>query len=198
MFFSFLFNKQNRVTSILSLFYIVLGVLFCIIPLQMLSFLESTLCFLFLAYGGVILFAYSLSSVVLNNRMLMLSAILAVILGVLLLFVRSFLLLALAVCLLLLAITKILVLKKFEINNWYKYCLLSLLIIEICAFITLVVFFILNDLKMISMIIIGICLIFEFLVNAVTMYINYRNYKTINRVETDEDEKLDNEKESTD
>ena len=164
----------------------------------MLSFLESTLCFLFLAYGGVILFAYSLSSVVLNNRMLMLSAILAVILGVLLLFVRSFLLLALAVCLLLLAITKILVLKKFEINNWYKYCLLSLLIIEICAFITLVVFFILNDLKMISMIIIGICLIFEFLVNAVTMYINYRNYKTINRVETDEDEKLDNEKESTD
>lgn len=53
------FKKENLKNSILSLVYLVFGLMFCILPVKMFNFVESALCFMLLIVGIVGILIYS-------------------------------------------------------------------------------------------------------------------------------------------
>lgn len=55
-----LFKKENLKKTILTLGYLVLGVLFCLMPKRMYNFVEFLLCYLLLAAGIICIVIYSL------------------------------------------------------------------------------------------------------------------------------------------
>ncbi len=55
-------KKENLKKSILCLVYLILGVMFCIMPVKMFSFVESTLCFVLLIVGVIGILSYSILS----------------------------------------------------------------------------------------------------------------------------------------
>lgn len=57
-----LFKKENLKTTILTILYLFLGVLFCILQVQMYHFVESVLCILLLGAGVVSISIYALMS----------------------------------------------------------------------------------------------------------------------------------------
>ena len=158
----FLFEKENRTTSILSIVYAVVGLLFCILPNFMRDKFETIFCILLLAYGSVMMFSFCVSSVVFKNKIIMITATLSIVFGLLLLFVRSFFVLALGLCILILAIFKVMVLKSVaNSKNLIWYVWLALTIIYFIVIATVIVFFAINKYLNISMVLIGVCLIFE-------------------------------------
>ncbi len=172
---SFLFDRQNRRSTIMSIIYFVVGVLFLILPNIMMSTFETIVCFSFLAYGGVVMFAFCISSVVGQNRKLIFSAVLAILIGILLLFVRSFFVMALALCMLILIIFKSLVLTnsaEYKNLNWYIW--LASTILQGIATIIVIIFFALNQFINISMMLIGFCLIIEAVVGTILLIKNQR------------------------
>lgn len=56
------FRKENLKKTILSLVYLVFGVLFCVMPNKMFNFVESALCFVLLVVGIVGILVYSVMS----------------------------------------------------------------------------------------------------------------------------------------
>jgi len=56
------FRKENLKKTILSLVYLVFGVLFCVMPSKMFNFVESALCFVLLVVGIIGILVYSLMS----------------------------------------------------------------------------------------------------------------------------------------
>ena len=56
------FRKENLKKTILSLVYLVFGVLFCVMPNKMFNFVESVLCFVLLVVGIVGILVYSVMS----------------------------------------------------------------------------------------------------------------------------------------
>ena len=156
------FSKENRATSILTIVYFVMGLMFCILPSFMMETLEVIVCAALLIYGTIILFANSISSVVSENRKLLFSAIIAMIVGIFLLFVRSFFILVLAICILGLAIFKTAVLIKVKNTknlNWYIW--LSVAIVHFLVSALSIIFFALNQFLIVSMILIGTSLILD-------------------------------------
>jgi len=140
-----LFFKEYRTTTILSSIYFVLGMLFCILPNIMMDTFETFFCVFFLTYGGIIMIAYCISAAVFKNIKLMLSAIISIFLGVLLLFVRSFFILGVALCICLFAFVKIkFLIKMKQSRNFNWYLLLSLAIIYCLSILTILVFYIMN------------------------------------------------------
>ena len=76
----------------------------------MLHSLELFVCAASLIYGSVIFFAYCLSSVVANNKKLIVSALISVALGILLLFIRSALILVIGKTI------------NLGFNNFFNFC----------------------------------------------------------------------------
>lgn len=170
-----MFSKQNRTSSILTMVYFVFGLMFCILPSIMMETFEVIVCAVLLLYGTIILFANCVSSVVSTNRKLMFTAVLAVIVGVFLLFVRSFFILVMALCILAFAIFKILVLRKIRNAkniNWYVWLIIT--IIHFLVAIFAIIFFALNKFLIISMVLVGVSLILESLGN---VFVFIRNQK---------------------
>lgn len=173
--FKYLFNKENRAATIFSILCFVLGVMFCILPTLMMGAFETIMCFLFLAYGGIMMFAYCIAPVVFSNKKIMISAIISILLGALLLFVRSFFVLALSLCVLAFAIFKFLVVKKTKNErNLIFYLWIILGIVYIVVGILVIVFFAINKFNNVSMILIGACFVFE---AAANMFVLIRNSK---------------------
>ncbi len=173
--FKYLFNKENRIVTIFSLLCFVVGVMFCVLPTVMMGAFETIMCFLFLAYGGIMMFAYCIAPVVFSNKKIMISAIISILLGALLLFVRSFFVLALAFCVLAFSIFKFLVIKKTkDEKNLIYYLWIILGIVYAVVSLLVIVFFAINKFNNVSMILIGVCFVFEAVAN---MFVLIRNSK---------------------
>ncbi len=169
----------------MTIIYFIVGLMFCVLPNIMLATFETMVCFALLVYGSVIMFAYCISPVVAQNKKLMISAIISIIIGVFLLLVRSFFVLAMAIVLLLLVIFKIMVLKKTagEKNaNWFVW--MALLCFEAVACGLMIVFFIINKLLAVSMILMGAAMILEALANVFMLFRNQNNLKKNAKVQS--------------
>jgi len=154
--FKYLFNKENCIVTIFSIICFILGLMFCILPTIMMGAFETVMCFLFLAYGGIMMFAYCIAPVVFSNKKIMISAIISILLGALLLFVRSFFVFALALCVLVFAVFKFLVIKKARNErNLVYYLWIALSIVYLVVSLLVIVFFAINKFNNVSMILIG-------------------------------------------
>lgn len=187
----FLLNKENQTNFFSSIAYFLVGLMFVILPGIMLDTFETMICYLLLVYGGIILFANCVSPVVFQNKKLFISSIVSVVLGVLLLLIRSFFVLAIGLFILWLVVFKIIVLKKAsnaQNVNWYLY--LALCIIESLVFLFIIVSFILNKMLNISMILMGSCLILEAVINIFMIIRNQQNYEKELSTKAEENEDL--------
>ena len=187
----FLLNKENQTNFFSSIAYFLVGLMFVILPGIMLDTFETMICYLLLVYGGIILFANCVSPVVFQNKKLFISSIVSVVLGVLLLLIRSFFVLAIGLFILWLVVFKIIVLKKVSNAknvNWYLY--LALCIIESLVFLFIIVSFILNKMLNISMILMGSCLILEAVINIFMLIRNQQNYEKELSTKAEENEDL--------
>lgn len=171
----YLFNKENRLSSILAITLFCIGILFCIMPSKMKEVLESLLCFVLLAYGGIVLFASCFSTAVFQEKKIFISMIVAVFVGLLLLFVRSILVLFLAAVLVMFALIKIFAIKHLENKNlvWWIWFCLSLSYFVISAIV--LVFFVINKFYIVSMILLGIGFISEAITIIYGLIKNYTN-----------------------
>lgn len=189
--FKSVFSKINRVTLILTIVYFVTGLMFCILPSFMMETLEVIVCAALLIYGTIILFANSISSVVSENRKLLFSAIIAMIVGIFLLFVRSFFILVLAIYVLGLAIFKTVVLIKIKnIKNMNWYIWLSVAIVHFSISVLSIIFFALNKFLIESMILIGISLILDAL-GSVFIFVKNQKNEQIQAFKEENKEKKD-------
>ena len=144
--------------------------------------LEIIVCVAFLVYGSVILFAYCISPIVATNRKLILSAIISAVVGVFLIFVRSFFIVVLAMFVLYFAIFKTIVLNKAKENknfNWIIWLIIS--IVHFIVGVIAIIFFALNKFIAISMILIGVSLILESIGNIVVFLRNQKIIEEINK-----------------
>ena len=78
-----LFKKENLKLTIAAALYLIFGALFCVIPVRMYNFLETTLCALLLGVGIVCVLMYALISHDDKPFKMLLYGIIAVVLGVL-------------------------------------------------------------------------------------------------------------------
>lgn len=76
-----LFKKENLKLTILTLVYLALGVLFCVMPVKMFNFAESILCTMLLGVGIISVAIYALMPQEDKNAKLLVYGILAVSLG---------------------------------------------------------------------------------------------------------------------
>ena len=192
MLLKYFFNKDNRITTISSIAYFIFGILFCVIPIMMKEFLEVNVSIILLVYGTIIIFAYCISSVVATNKKLIISAILSLIIGVLLIFVRSFFVLTLAFVIFILVLFKFVILYKTkEIKNYAWYCLFILAIIYCLISLIVLVFFILNKFNNISMILVGSTFIVESISNILMIINTYKiNKKLDEQISQQENESI--------
>jgi len=187
----FLLNKENKTNFLSAIAYFLVGVMFIVLPIIMLSSFESMICYLLLVYGGIILFANCVSPVVFQNKKLLISSIVSVVLGILLLLIRSFFVLVIGLFILWLVLFKIFVLKRVSNSknvNWFLY--LALCIIESLVFIFIIVSFILNKMLNISMILMGSCLILESVINIFMLIRNQQIYEKELSKKSEENEDL--------
>ena len=76
-----LFKKENLKLTLLTLTYLILGVIFCAMPIKMFNMAESLLCALLLGVGGICVVLYALMPQEDKIFKLLLYGIIAVVLG---------------------------------------------------------------------------------------------------------------------
>ena len=91
-----LLKKENIKILLSAVIYLVLGVLFCALLGNMLDFVETTICFVFLVVGVVLLLAYGLLPADGKIYQILIYGIVCLGLGLLILMVRMFFMIALA------------------------------------------------------------------------------------------------------
>jgi hypothetical protein len=85
------FLKREKVNSVvLSCVFIVLGLLFCIVPNKSLSIIETIASVCLIAFGVVSLFLYCFTPILFRDSSSLVNAILAICLGLLISFIPSF------------------------------------------------------------------------------------------------------------
>ena len=162
----FLFNKQNIIASISSLVLLIVGFMLIILPEFMKNILEIIVCYVFLAYSTIIIFAYCISPIVATNKKLIQSALVTFLLGILTLFIKDFVVIALTLILLIIGMNKFSTIKgmKDKNNLLFKLLISVIVLTAICVIVSLV-FFVLNKFIKLAFIIIGICFVFDSLIN---------------------------------
>lgn len=91
-----LLKKENIKLLLSAIIYLVLGVLFCVFLGQMVDFAETAICFVFLVVGAALLVVYGLLPADGKIYQVLIYGIVGLVLGLLILMVRMFFIIALA------------------------------------------------------------------------------------------------------
>ena len=108
------FTKKEILSIVVGSVCVVAGALFCAMPQTMYNFLETILCWALILYGGVSIFIYCLTPVIFEDPIRRFSALLSLILGLLIMLIRSFLVMAIACLMILIGIVKIVMATKHK------------------------------------------------------------------------------------
>ena len=119
-----LLKKENIKILLSAIIYFVLGVLFCAFLGKMLDVAETTICFVFLVGGAVLLLAYGLLPADGKVYQILIYGIICLGLGLLILMVRMFFMIALAALIAYGGIQSIMTAVKLERRThcWHCYC----------------------------------------------------------------------------
>ncbi len=83
--------KREKIKSIvMSVAAIILGILFCVIPNESLSVIETIASICLIAYGTIGIFVYSFTPVLFRESMMLINGVFCIGLGLLIIFVPSF------------------------------------------------------------------------------------------------------------
>ncbi len=148
---------QNRIVSyVIASVCIALGVCFCVVSETMLSFFETAICFALIIYGAFNLVVYCLVDSDSKQRSAVFKGIVAIFIGLLIIFVRAFFMIAIGIIIgvvSLLRIIRAVKMQELKIKNWIYLLVVS--IILLAANITLIVLSICAISKVTLMIVVG-------------------------------------------
>lgn len=168
-------TKKEKRTFVLSIVLIVLGVLFCVLSQPMRDIIETICCVVSLAYGGFYLIAYCVVSNDTREVSQLFQAILAIVIGFLIMFVRSFFVMAVGILIAGTGISRIMVgvkMKRVNEKDWWHELIVGLILAVLG-----VVLVILCNTKVASivvMIYLGVLLILS---SALNLYMIYARHK---------------------
>ena len=94
-------NKKNLIILIASIVSFVLGLLFCILSQSMIETMRTIICILLIIYGGFFVVSYCVLSAESRSSATFITAIISIVLSLLIMFIPSFL--TIAICLLVIA-----------------------------------------------------------------------------------------------
>ena len=128
-----LLKKENIKILLSAIVYLVLGVLFCVFLGQMLDFAETTICFVFLVAGAVLLLAYGLLPSDGKIYQLLIYGVVCLVLGLLILMLRMFFMIALAALIAYGGIQSIMTAVKLkkENKNWKGEFVVGIVIVTL-------------------------------------------------------------------
>ena len=185
--------ERKRIELIVvSALYIVLGILFCVLPNQMLEILETIICIGCMVYGIFFMFVYVVTPDVFKDYGTILKAIIAIAFGLLLIFVKSFFVMAVGVVIILSGVKDIFSSKAYKLlgdKKWWTDLVAG--IVNIAAGVTLIVLCNTNVATKAVMIYMGLSLIVNGLVNYAFMFLIHRRVKQVKEV-IQETEKTNN------
>ncbi len=185
--------ERKRIELIVvSAIYIVLGILFCVLPNQMLEILETIVCVGCMAYGALCMFIYIVTPDIFRDYTTILKAIIAIAFGLLLIFVKSFFVMAIGVVIVLTGVKNIFSAKAYKLlgdKKWWTDLVAG--IVYIAAGITLIVLCNTNVATKAVMIYMGLSLIVNGLVNYAFMFLIHKRVKQAKEV-IEEAEKTNN------
>ena len=185
--------ERKRIELIVvSALYIVLGILFCVLPNQMLEILETIICIGCMVYGVFFMFVYVVTPDVFKDYGTILKAIIAIAFGLLLIFVKSFFVMAVGVVIILSGVKDIFSSKAYKLlgdKKWWTDLVAG--IVYIAAGVTLIVLCNTNVATKAVMIYMGLSLIVNGLVNYAFMFLIHRRVKQVKEV-IQETEKTNN------
>lgn len=176
--------ERKRIELIVvSALYIVLGILFCVLPNQMLEILETIICIGCMVYGIFFMFVYVVTPDVFKDYGTILKAIIAIAFGLLLIFVKSFFVMAVGVVIILSGVKDIFSSKAYKLlgdKKWWTDLVAG--IVYIAAGVTLIVLCNTNVATKAVMIYMGLSLIVNGLVNYAFMFLIHRRVKQVKEV----------------
>lgn len=185
--------ERKRIELIVvSALYIVLGILFCVLPNQMLEILETIICIGCMVYGIFFMFVYVVTPDVFKDYGTILKAIISIAFGLLLIFVKSFFVMAVGVVIILSGVKDIFSSKAYKLlgdKKWWTDLVAG--IVYIAAGVTLIVLCNTNVATKAVMIYMGLSLIVNGLVNYAFMFLIHRRVKQVKEV-IQETEKTNN------
>lgn len=148
---------QNRIVSyVIASVCIALGVCFCVVSETMLSFFETVICFALIIYGAFNLVVYCLVDSDSKQRSAVLKGVVAIFVGLLIIFVRAFFMIAIGIIiggLAVLRIIRAIKMKELKMKNWIYLLVVSSVLL--LSSVTLVILSLCNISKITLMIIVG-------------------------------------------
>ena len=168
-------NKSFQLL-VVSIVCVIFGILFCILTETMLDFLQTVLCFVALVYGGFHLVSYCLISYEDKQLDNLIHGIIPFAIGMLLMFVPSFFIIAVGVIVFALGIFRLIGAIRKKEEGWIVDLVFSIFFIIVGV--VLVVLCNTNIGKHIVMIYLGVTLILEGVTNFVILYLTKKlNFK---------------------
>ena len=111
------FTKKEILTIAIASLCGVVGILFCALPQTMYNVLELVICWVLIIYGALSVFIYCLTPVIFESPIRRFSALLSLILGLMIMLINSFLVVAVACLMVLIGIIKIVINLKQKDNQ---------------------------------------------------------------------------------
>ncbi len=173
--------ERKRIELIvISAIYIVIGILFCVLPNQMLEILETVICVGCMVYGVFFMFVYLVTPDIFKDYATILKAIIAIAFGLLLIFVKSFFVMAVGAVIIFTGVKNILSAKAYKTlgdKKWWTDLVAG--IIYIVAGVTLIVLCNTDVATKVVMIYMGLSLIVTGLVNYAFMFLIHKRVKKV-------------------
>ncbi len=187
--------KKKLESIIISAALIVIGLLFCVLPTNIIEIIETIVLIGVLVYGGICMLVYCFTPADFRNNTYLLKAMISLCLGLLLMFVRSFFISAFGLVVLVSGVKTILsarVYKAVGDRKWYMELIAGLVLSVLGAIV--IVISNLNVVRKIAFILLGATLIIQGVINMMFMFwLRAENLKEIEQesVETEISENND-------
>lgn len=168
-------SKKDLRNFILSIAMIVFGILFCVLSKSMLNLVETVLCFASLIYGAFYLISYCLISSDTKEIQTLFQAMVAIVIGFMLMFIRSFFVMAVGILIALTGVSRIVISvkkKKFGEKDWWHELVVGIVLFALGT--VLAILCNTNVASIVVMIYLGVLLI---LVGGLNIYVVYAKNK---------------------
>lgn len=179
-----LLDKNQWKILIISTLCVIFGVLFCCLSGTMLDTMKTVLASVVLVYGGICMVCYCVVSLEIRNVTTLMHALVSISLALLVLFISSFFVSAVAGVIAIFGIVRVVgeVKSKKQKGN-FLVSMLVVGIVEIVSSVVLIVFANVNMSVAVVTIYTGVLLILEGLMNLVSIYVTIKSQKIIKKIE---------------
>lgn len=181
-------DKDFLISIIISAVMIIFGILFCALPQEFLSIIETILAILLVGYGLICLLIYCFTSSQFRDTSHLISSIVTIILGFLVSVIPTFFIFGIGLVILINGIGRVMTavqLKNLDIKNWWSELVVGVVII--CVGLVIMILCNTNLARNVMMIIFGISLIVNGTLNLIMQFITNKKLEKIAEENKSED-----------